>query len=95
MGITCLKSTSLPPFEMQQNLKNGRGRIAMRTEEEMVQLENGGYRYCFTCADWCDDTDCYQEDHSRHCGHHLKPLGMLLPHSNAMGKFVFICNGDG
>ena len=39
------------------------------------ELESGGYLYCHDCGNWYDDTYCYPEDHSRHCGHTLKPAG--------------------
>ena len=37
------------------------------------QLEAAGWVYCFTCQGWYDDTYCWLEDHSLHCGHWLKP----------------------
>lgn len=44
--------------------------------DRVHRMESNGQRYCFTCMDWHDDTVCYRGDHSRHCGHALKPLGM-------------------
>ena len=46
--------------------------------DRAIKMESAGLRYCFTCGSWDDDTDCYPEDHSRHCGHELKPLGFEL-----------------
>ena len=42
-------------------------------------LEEAGYRYCYDCASWEDDTGCFPDDHSRHCYHWLKdPANPLL-----------------
>lgn len=46
--------------------------------QRVLTNEGAGLRYCFTCNDWDDDTDCFPGDHSRHCGHELKPLGLEI-----------------
>ncbi len=54
---------------------------ALRGDEvgdRVRQHEAAGLRYCFTCMTWDDDTDCFPSDHSLHCGHELKPLGMEM-----------------
>ena len=45
------------------------------TNAEQRELEAAGWAYCFTCQGWNDDTYCWPQDHSRHCGHRLKPTG--------------------
>ena len=47
--------------------------------DRVHRMESAGLRWCFTCCSWEDDTDCRRDDHSRHCGHALKPLGMEMP----------------
>ena len=64
--IRAVRGDDAPPAE--EILPDVRDRIAKH--------EAAGLRYCFTCMSWEDDTDCYPGDHSRHCGHELKPLGM-------------------
>ena len=49
-----------------------------RIIERALEHEQAGLRYCFTCSSWEDDTDCFAGDHSRHCGHELKPLGFEM-----------------
>ena len=46
--------------------------------DRVSRNEESGLRYCFTCGSWEDDTDCYPGDHSRHCGHELKALGLEI-----------------
>lgn len=46
--------------------------------DRATEMERSGLRYCFTCTMWEDDTDCFPGDHSRHCGHELKPLGFEI-----------------
>ena len=42
---------------------------------EIEGLEVGGYTYCYQCESFEDDAYCYPGDHSRHCGHAMKPHG--------------------
>ena len=51
--------------------------IAQAVLDRVARNEAAGLRYCFTCCSWEDDTDCYHGDHSRHCGHALKPMGEM------------------
>lgn len=46
--------------------------------DRVHRMESSGQRWCFTCMGWHDNTDCFPGDHSRHCGHELKPLGMEM-----------------
>ena len=49
---------------------------ALELEADMPVMERGGYAWCFSCSAWEDDTDCFGDDHSRHCGHPIKPPSM-------------------
>ena len=44
-------------------------------DAERRNLEISGWVYCYTCRGWHDDTYCWPQDHSQHCGHKLKPTG--------------------
>ena len=52
--------------------------LSERQTKEIIERESAGLRYCYSCQAWEDDTDCLPGDHSRHCGHALKPLSLDL-----------------
>ena len=60
--------------ELSRQLMTGDAEGFMWGED--AHMEAGGYSWCYTCGDWEDDTHCYPDDHSRHCGHHVKPVGV-------------------
>ena len=66
---------------------NGDDEIAKRVGRH----EAAGLRYCFTCGSWDDDTDCFPGDHSRHCGHELKPLGTATYPDSLASDYRLIC----
>ena len=63
--------------------------IPQDIQDRATEMERCGLRYCFTCSSWEDDTDCFPDDHSRHCGHELKLLGFEM----AM-EYRLICTND-
>ena len=64
----------------------------MHTIEDMNQLEQGGYLCCLTCQAWHDDGFCYPDDHSKHCGHELKPIGSHMDPDESL--MVLKCQGQ-
>ena len=63
--------------------------IPQDIQDRATELERCGHGYCFTCLSWEDDTDCFPGDHSRHCGHELKPLGFEMAN-----EYRLICTND-
>ena len=57
-----------------------------KLEAAMPSMEAAGYAFCISCGDWEEDTDCFGDYHSRHCGHLIKPAGLSF--SSGM---VMIC----
>lgn len=63
-----------------------------QAEERARRIEHNqaaGLQYCYSCMGWHDDTACYPGDHSRHCGHQLKPISVTLSHG-----YRLICTGQ-
>ena len=61
-------------------------------DTERQALEAAGWLYCHTCQGWYDDTYCWPEDHSHHCGHLLKPTGDdWIPDAT----MVLVCRTEG
>ena len=60
------------------------------------ELERDGYLYCFDCGDWFDDTLCYPGDHSRHCGHHMKPALLTTAEVDVFAPMrpVMVCTAE-
>ena len=62
-------------------------------DAEQRALDTSGWVYCYTCQDWHDDTYCWPQDHSWHCGHSLKPTGDdWIPDA---GTMVLTCSHGG
>ena len=62
--------------------------VRNRDKRTIGELEQDGWQFCIACDIWADDTVCYPDDHSRHCGHALKPVDDWDPQSTIVQTCV-------